>query len=124
MPSLDPVDWTLFIKALAVQLAAVVALSLALVALPLPEDFFRDYGFVAGPLAWAVCALITARVLSMGALHVLLAAAAGGIVGTMLSLLGGHWPGVAAGLVAFGAGCAVLGGRRAAPSTTQTGALP
>ena len=98
MPSLGGMSGKVFWRALVVQTAAVVAVSLVLVALPLPEGFFRDVGFVAGPAAWAVCAVITARVLSLPVLPVLAAALAAGLVGTLLSLAGGHWPGVAGGL--------------------------
>ena len=94
--------------AVAVQTLAVVLLSLLLVALPLPEDFFRDFGFVAGPAAWAVCAVLTARILALPVVPVLLVALLAGLVGTAISLVGGHWPGVAGGLVAFGAGCGRL----------------
>ena len=94
--------------AVAVQTLAVVLLSLLLVALPLPEDFFRDFGFVAGPAAWALCAVITARVLGLPVLPVLVVALIAGLVGTAFSLMAGHWPGVAGGLVAFGAGCGRL----------------
>ncbi len=78
-------------------------------ALPLPEDFFRDFGFVAGPAAWALCAVLTARVLGLPVLLTLAVALVAGLVGTALSLAGGHWPGVAGGLVAFGGGCGLLG---------------
>ena len=81
--------------AVAVQTLAVVLLSLLLVALPLPEDFFRDFGFVAGPAAWAVCAVLTARILALPVVPVLLVALLAGLVGTAISLVGGHWPGVA-----------------------------
>ena len=101
-------SWSVFWRALVVQAAAVIALSLLLVALPLPESFFRDYGFLAGPGAWALCAVVTARVLRLPVLWVLGAALAAGLVGTLLSLAGGHWPGVAGGLLAFAAGCAAI----------------
>lgn len=95
-------------KAIAVQTVAVVALSLILIALPLPEDFFRDFGFVAGPAAWALCAVGTAKILRLPVLIVLAAALVAGLVGTLFSVVGGHWPGVAGGLVAFGAACAAI----------------
>ena len=46
------------------QAAAVAVLSIAL-AIALPHSFFDDYGWIAGPAAWALCALVTARVLSL-----------------------------------------------------------
>ncbi len=101
----------MFWRALLVQTAAVALLSLFLVALPLPEGFFRDVGFVAGPGAWALCAVITARVVSLPILPVLAAALVAGLVGALLSLAGGHWPGVAGGLLTFAVGCAWVGSR-------------
>jgi len=46
------VNSRLFWKSLAVQAAAVLVLFGVLIALPLPDDFFEDYGFIVGPLAW------------------------------------------------------------------------
>ena len=108
MPSIGEVSGKVFWRALVVQTAAVVAFSLLLVLLPLPKSFFADYGFLAGPGAWALCAAITARVLSLPLLLVLAAALAGGVVGTLLSLAGGHWPAVAGGLLVFAAGCSAI----------------
>ena len=101
-------DFKLAGAAVAVQTLTVVLLSLLLVALPLSEDFFRDFGFIAGPAAWALCAVVTATVLRLAVLPVLAVALAAGLAGTALSLAGGHWPGVAGGLVAFGVGCGLL----------------
>ena len=99
---------SVFWRALLIQAGAVIALSLVLIALPLPESFFRDYGFLAGPGAWALCAVVTARVVALPVLWVLGAALAAGLVGTLLSLLGGHWPGVVGGVLAFALGCAAI----------------
>jgi hypothetical protein len=102
-------DLKLAAQAVAVPTVAVVVLSLVLVALPLPDGFFRDFGFVAGPAAWALCAVLTAKVLRLPVLPVLGAALVAGLVGTLVSLVGGHWPGVAGGLIAFGGICGWLG---------------
>ena len=96
----------LFWKALAVQAAAVAVLFGVLVALPLPEDFFEDVGFVVGPLAWIACSLVTARVLSLPTAFVLFAAVAGGVAGTIVLLVASHIAGIVAGLLVFGASCA------------------
>jgi hypothetical protein len=77
-----------------------------LIALPLPDDFFEDYGFAAGPVAWAVCSVITARVLSIPLAFALFAAVAGGVAGTLVMLVTSHWPGLIAGLLVFAASCA------------------
>ena len=95
----------LFWKALAVQAAAVAVLFGVLVALPLPDDFFEDLGFVVGPLAWIACSLVSARVLHLPTAFVLFAALAGGVAGTIVLLVAGHWAGMAAALLVFGASC-------------------
>jgi hypothetical protein len=95
----------LFWLALVVQAAAIAALSGLLVALPLPDGFFEDWGFLTGPLAWLACSLVTARVLSLPPGYVLFAALAGGVAGTLVFLATSHWPGVAAGLLVFAASC-------------------
>jgi hypothetical protein len=99
------VNVRLFWLALAVQAAAVAALSGLLVALPLPDGFFEDWGFLTGPAAWAGCALVTARVLSLPPGYVLFAALAGGVAGALVFLATSHWPGVGAGLLVFAASC-------------------
>ena len=96
----------LFWRALAVQALAVTALALVLLALPLGDDFFEDYGFAAGPLAWLVASLVTARVLSLPPVLALFSAAAGGVAGTIVMLVTSHWPGLVAGLLVFAASCA------------------
>ena len=97
---------TLFWRALAVQAVAVAVLSGILIALPLSHDFFEDYGFIVGPLAWAACSLVTARVLSIPLAFALFAAVAGGVAGGLVSLVTSHWAGVAVGLLVFAASCA------------------
>jgi hypothetical protein len=100
------VNKELFWRALVVQALAVAVLSAILIALPLSHDFFEDYGFVVGPLAWAGCSAITARVLSVPLAFVLFAAVAGGVAGGLVSLVTSHWVGVGVGLVVFAASCA------------------
>jgi hypothetical protein len=95
----------LFWKSLGVQAAAVAVLSGILVALPLGDDFFDDWGFAVGPIAWLVCSLLTARVLALPLAYVLFAAIAGGVAGTIVLLVASHWAGVAAALLVFAASC-------------------
>ena len=98
-------DSSLFWRSLLVQTAATAALVGLLLALPLPGDLFEDYGFVAGPLAWIVASLVTARVLALPLVYALFAAAAGGVAGVIVMLVASHWPGVAAALLVFAASC-------------------
>ena len=52
-----------------------------------------------GPVAWALCSLATARILSLPSGLVLFAALAGGVAGLLVSLVAGHavgpWRGAA-----------------------------
>ena len=112
-------DTGLFWRALAVQTAAALVLVAILIALPLGDDFFEDYGFIAGPVAWLVASLITARVLSLPAGLALFSAVAGGVAATIVMLVASHWPGLIAGLLVFAASCAA-GGREAAESASPS----
>lgn len=76
-----------------------------LLLLPLDEDLFKDYGFAIGPLAWAGCSLITARLLSLPSVLALFAALAGGVAGALVGLLAGHGGGLVVALLVFGASC-------------------
>ncbi len=96
----------IFLRSLAVQAVVVGTLFLVLLALPLGDDFFEDFGFVVGPVAWIVCSLVTARVLSLPAGLVLFAALAGGVAGTLVGLVAGHGPGLGVALLVFAASCA------------------
>ena len=101
-------DARLLWRAIAVQLAAVAVLFLLLLALPLPNGFFRDYGPVTGPVAWIACALITARVLSLATRRVLVCALGSGAIAAILGLLVGHAAGLLLAVVVFGLLCAAL----------------
>ena len=96
-------DQRLFWKSLLVQLACVAVLFAVLVALPLPEDFFEDYGWATGPVAWIVCSVATALILSMPIAYVVFSAVAGGVCGALVSLVAGHYPGIAIALLVFAA---------------------
>ena len=77
-----------------------------MLAVLLPDDFFEDYGWISGPLAWAACSLLTARILSLPISIALFSALAGGVAGAIVFLITSHWPGVVAGLLVFAASCA------------------
>ena len=77
------------------------AVFFALLAAPLPGAFFREWGWVAGPLAWLGCALLAARVLGLRARHGALAAAASGLVGGLVGSAA-HNLGMVVGVLAFG----------------------
>jgi hypothetical protein len=99
------VDRGLFLRALGVQALIVGLLFALLVALPLDEDFFRDFGFVTGPAAWALSSLATATVLSLPRGLALFAALAGGVAALIVGLLASHTAGLVVALLVFGASC-------------------
>ena len=99
-------DKGLFWRAALIQAAAIAVAAGILIALPLDEDFFDDYGIVAGPVAWVVCATITALILKLPASLAVFAAAAGGIAGVLADVAGAkHWMGVIIAIAVFGACC-------------------
>ena len=104
-PKIPWVNQGIFWRSLAVQALLVGALFALLLLLPLEEEAFRDYGFAIGPVSWAGCSLITARLLSLPAGLALFAAVAGGVAGALVGLVAGHGVGLAAGLLVFAASC-------------------
>jgi hypothetical protein len=100
------VNTTLFWRAAGVQLLLVAIAFGVLLALPLDEDFFDDYGLIVGPVVWILCSLGTGRILSLPLDLTLFAAAAGGVAGTLVGLVTDHIPGLIAGIAVFGASCA------------------
>ena len=99
-------DKALFWRAALIQAAAVAVVSGILIALPLGDDFFDDYGIVAGPVAWVLCAVITALILKLPWSLAVFAAAAGGVAGGLATLGGAkHWIGVIIAIAVFGACC-------------------
>lgn len=101
---------SIFWRAVAVQAGGVAILSVVL-ALALPHEFFDDWGWLAGPAAWAVCAAVTARLLELPLRSTLLGAALAGIPSVAAVLVGLHWLGAALAVVLFGLWCARLGAR-------------
>lgn len=98
------------LRAGAIQVALVVAFSLAL-GLLLPHDFFEDWGWLSGPAAWLLCAALTAAILDLPRLRVLAGALLAGVPSAIAVLAGVHWLGVAIAIVAFAAWCAWLAAR-------------
>jgi len=99
-------DQRLFWRAALTQAIAVAVLFGILVALPLPEDFFEDYGIVAGPLAWILCAVIAALILKLPWQLALFAAAAGGVAGVLVDIAGAkHYIALPIAVAVFGACC-------------------
>jgi hypothetical protein len=89
------------------QLAAVAILSIAL-ALALPHDFFVDWGWIAGPAAWMLCAALTARVLRLPLVPALTGAVLAGLPSLLAVVLGIHWIGAILAVALFALWCAHL----------------
>jgi hypothetical protein len=101
------VDRSVLWRAAVVQALAVVVLSLAL-AVALPHSFFDDWGWLAGPAAWAACALLTARVVGLPWLATLVGAALAGLPSIVAVIVGVHWLGAVLAIALFALWCARL----------------
>jgi hypothetical protein len=97
-------------RAALLQLAAVAVLSIIL-ALALPHDFFVDWGWAAGPLAWLACAALTARVLGLPLNPTLFGAVLAGIPSAIAVVLNAHWAGAVVAVGVFALWCGWLRAR-------------
>lgn len=96
----------LFWRALAIQAVCVGIPFLVLVALPLPDELFEDYGFAIGPAFWLAGAFVTSRFLPVPAGLTMFAALAGLVAGTIVLLVASHSPGGIVALLVFAASVA------------------
>jgi hypothetical protein len=94
-------------RAALIQLAAVAVLSVAL-ALALPHDFFVDWGWIAGPASWMLCAAFTARVLALPLVPTLTGAVLAGLPSLVAVLFALHWAGAILAVALFAVWCARL----------------
>jgi hypothetical protein len=99
-------DSSLFARAALVQALLVGTLFAILIALPLGDDFFEDYGWISGSIAWLVCAAIASRILPLPASLVAFAALAGGVAGALVGLVASHTVGLLVAIAVFAASCA------------------
>ena len=95
--------------------ALLQALTLGVVALVLgallDKEFFRSWGWLAGPGAWAACALFTGTVLKLPLPAVLAGAALAGLPSLVGVLSGVHWIGAPFAVALFAAWCGRLAAR-------------
>ena len=98
-------DQSIAIRAAVIQGASVAVISIAL-ALALPKSFFEDWGWLSGPGAWLLCALLTASLLALPRGRALLGAVLAGLPSLLAVLLEVHWLGavIAIGLFALWCG--------------------
>jgi hypothetical protein len=99
--------------------ALLQALTLGLVALALgaalDKSFFQSWGWLAGPGAWAACALFTGAILRLPLFAVLIGAALAGIPSLITVLIGVHWLGAPFAVAIFAYWCARLAARQSPP---------
>jgi hypothetical protein len=92
--------------------ALLQAITLTVVALvlgaALDREFFVDWGWLAGPGAWAACALFTGVVLKLPAGPVLAGAAVAGLPSLVTVLAGVHWLGAPFAVAIFAVWCGWL----------------
>jgi hypothetical protein len=100
-------DTSILWRAALLQLAAVAVLSVAL-ALALSHDFFVDWGWIAGPAAWMLCAAFTARVLGLPLVPTLVGAVLAGLPSLVAVLIDLHWAGAVLAVGLFALWCARL----------------
>jgi hypothetical protein len=100
-------DVSVLWRAAAVQAVAVAVLSIAL-AVALPHSFFESWGWLAGPGAWLLCALVTAMVVKLPVARVLVGAALAGLPSLLAVIVGVHWLGAVIAVVLFALWCARL----------------
>lgn len=100
-------DTSILWRAALLQLVAVAVLSVAL-ALALPHDFFVDWGWIAGPASWLLCAAFTARVLRLPPVPTLIGAVLAGLPSLVAVLIDLHWAGAALAVGLFALWCARL----------------
>ena len=110
-------EWSVLWRAALVQGASVAALA-AVLGLVLPRSFFAEWGWLAGPAAWAACALLTARVLRLPPAPALAGAALAGAPSLVAVALDVHWVGAVLGVVLFALWCGRLAHDRALPART------
>jgi hypothetical protein len=79
-----------------------------LLGLILPHGFFESAGWLVGPVAWMLCAWLTARVVGLPLEPVLIRAVLAGVPSLLVVLLGLHWLGAALAVAIFAIWCARL----------------
>jgi hypothetical protein len=94
-------------RAALLQLIAVAVLSIVL-ATALPKDFFVDWGWIAGPGAWMLCAAFTASVLKLPLAPTLIGAVLAGLPSLVAVLVDLHWAGAVLAVGLFALWCARL----------------
>jgi hypothetical protein len=100
-------DRSVLWRAALLQALTLTAVALVLGA-ALDREFFVSWGWLAGPGAWAACALFTGTVLRLPLVQVLIGAALAGLPSLATVLIGVHWLGAPFAVAIFAFWCARL----------------
>ena len=106
----------IFWRVALVQLVAVALLSVVL-AVVFSHGFFVDWGWLAGPAAWLLCAWVTARVVGLAVAPTLFRAVLAGVVSAIAVVFGLHWLGALVAVGLFAALCARAPGEGTTPES-------
>jgi hypothetical protein len=96
----------------ALLFAVALAIVAVVLAVTLPRSFFEDWGWLAGPAAWAACALLAGAAMGLPALLVLAGAALSALPSLAAVAVDQHWAGAPLGIVLFGAWCGWIADKR------------
>jgi hypothetical protein len=107
------VRFEVFWRVAVVQLVVVALLSVVL-GVVFSHGFFVDWGWLAGPAAWLLCAWATARVVGLEVGPTLIRAVMAGVVSLIAVVVGLHWLGALVAVGLFAALCARIPDERAA----------
>lgn len=94
-------------RAASIQFLAVLLLAGALGA-ALPRGFFEDWGWIAGPASWLLCAAVTSWFVRLPLRLVLLGAVLAGLPSLLAVLIGLHWAGALLAIALFAFWCSWL----------------
>jgi hypothetical protein len=108
---LSGLDTGVLWRSAVVQLIAVGVL-FAILAILLPKSFFESWGWIAGPVAWMLCAALTARVLHLPMGDTLLGAVLAGIPDAICVVIGLHTIGDVIAVILFALWCGSIPRRR------------
>jgi hypothetical protein len=100
-------DASILWRSALLQLIAVAVLSIVL-AIALPHDFFVNWGWLAGPAAWMLCAALTARLLALPLVPALTGAVLSGLPSLVAVIFDLHWEGAAVAVILFALWCGWL----------------
>lgn len=95
----------LFWRSLAAQAICAGVPFVILLALPISDEFFDDFGFLIGPAVWLAAAYVASHFIPAPRGLVMFSALAGLVAGTLVLIAVSHTPGGFVALPVFAASC-------------------